>query len=75
MALPTVITNVCREYFGTHKIVRGHKQLVGNRCDACPLRAPCMKWGAAPARTTGELAESRATFEREARELLGKEAA
>jgi hypothetical protein len=75
MALPVFITDVCREYFGTHKTVRGKKQLVDNRCDSCPLRQPCLKFGAAPARTFGELDASRETFAAEARELLAKGAA
>jgi hypothetical protein len=71
MALPVFITDVCREHFGTHKIVRGKKQLVDNRCDSCPLRQPCLKFGAAPARSFAELDASREAFAVEAKAVLG----
>ena len=70
MSLAPHITAVCREYFGTHKIVRGTKQLVGNRCNSCPLRAPCLSWGGKPARTMEELRENGEVFAREASEIL-----
>lgn len=65
MPLPPVITDVCREFFGTRA-----KNLRDNRCGQCPLRGPCLKWGAAPARTFAEMTENRETFAAEAREVL-----
>ena len=69
------ITAVCREYFGKHKLVRGKKQLVDNRCDKCPLRAPCLSWGGKPARTMDELRENGEVFAAEALEILNARAA
>lgn len=70
MALPAVITAVCRVHFGTRA-----KKYRDNRCDACPLRAPCLKFGAAPARTLDELNQSRAEFAREATAIVAGKAA
>ena len=67
MSLSVRITTVCRSYFGT---VRNRK-LVGNRCDRCPLRTPCMAFGGAPARTFAELDEARAAFELAAERIAG----
>lgn len=64
------IRATCRAYFGRHAIRGGRKQLVDNRCDACPLRAPCLAFGTAPARTFEELDQARATFNAAAAEVL-----
>ena len=70
MALAPIITSTCAEYFGTHKTVRGKRELVGNRCDACPLRAPCLAWGLKPARTLDELHRNGDEFTAAAEEIL-----
>jgi hypothetical protein len=58
--IPAPITAICRAHFGRY--LGGGKWSPPNRCDSCPLRDPCMRKGAAPARTLEELAESRAAF-------------
>lgn len=70
MALAPIITSTCAEYFGTHKTVRGKTLLVGNRCDACPLRSPCLAWGAKPSRTLDELHSNGDEFAAAATEIL-----
>lgn len=73
MALATIITSTCAVYFGTHRKTASGTKLVGNRCDQCPLRSPCLTWGAKPARTLDELHRNNDEFAAQARELLGQE--
>lgn len=68
MSLSPRITAVCRAYFGTVR----HRKLVGNRCDQCPLRTPCMAFGGAPARTFAELDDTRAAFADAAEQIGGE---
>ncbi len=70
MTFSPLITAMCRDYFGRTVVRGGKRQLVDNRCNACPLRAPCLAFGGAPARTFAELEESREVFERAATGLL-----
>ena len=56
----TMITDICRAYFGRY--VGAGRWSPPNRCDSCPLREPCMRKGATPARTLEELNEARAAF-------------
>ena len=63
------ITAVCAAYFGTYDASRS-RWSPPNRCDACPLRAPCLTWGRAPARIEEELDAARAVFVRDAEALL-----
>lgn len=62
---PSLITDVCREFFGTY-IAKRSTWSPPNRCDSCPIRTPCNAHGGRPARTFEELSTSRATFVREA---------
>ncbi|MBA3397149.1 MAG: hypothetical protein H0T89_31260 [Deltaproteobacteria bacterium] len=66
MTLSPLIRSTCRDYFGRHVTRGGKRQLVDNRCNACPLRTPCLAFGGAPARTFGELEEAREVFARAA---------
>lgn len=71
VTLSPLITSTCRDYFGRHVIRGGRKHLVDNRCDKCPLRAPCLAFGGAPANTIEQLDKARVEFERAAVEVLG----
>lgn len=72
MPIPAHVTATCRAHFGHHATRNGRRQLVDNRCDSCPLRTPCLKWGGASARTVAELEENRAAFVTTAVALLGE---
>jgi len=64
VSLDPIITSTCREFFGRNVETRSGRRIhVDNRCDACPLRAPCLAWGGKPAHTIEQL--------REAAEILG----
>jgi hypothetical protein len=62
------IDAVCRVHYGRY--VGGGRWAPANRCDACPLRSPCMASGAAPAPTLEALQASRAQFRAEALAIL-----
>lgn len=62
------ISAVCSAYFGAYR--GAGRWSPPNRCDSCPLRAPCMTRGAAPARTDAELADNRRVFEGAAEAIL-----
>lgn len=67
--LPPAIAAVCRDYYGTY---RGNDRWSPpNRCGSCPLHAPCVARGSAPARTFAELDASREAFIIEAQRILG----
>lgn len=53
------IRTTCREFFGVY---RAGRQVVANRCGACPIAQPCKTWGAAPVRTFEELEAGRMRF-------------
>lgn len=66
--MTSAILDVCRDHFGMS--FGGGRWSPPNRCGSCPLRAPCLRWGSAPAHTVEQFAEARATFAAEAEEIL-----
>lgn len=66
--IPVEVAEVCRQWFGAYRSGRWSPP---NRCDSCPLRAPCMAWGIAPAHTQQQIAEARAVFVSASQKLLG----
>ncbi len=70
MTLSPLIRSTCRDYFGRLVTRGGKRQLVDNRCNACPLRTPCLTFGGSPARTFAELEELHASLERESVRLM-----
>lgn len=69
--LSTLVRATCHEYFGSVVVRAGRKQLVDNRCDRCPLRAPCVTWGGAPAHDEAALDAAAEVFNSAAAGLLG----
>lgn len=67
---PEELRAVCREFFGKYNAKR-KTWSPENRCDSCPLRAPCLRNGIAPARTMDELRTNVETFIAEGRKILG----
>lgn len=66
------IGKVCAEHYGAYV---GHgKWSPPNRCDSCPLRAPCFKRGATPAHSLDDMAAARDMFHREAADLINARA-
>jgi hypothetical protein len=60
MALARIITETCGKHFGPPK---------KNGCGTCPLRSPCVTWGAKPARTLDELHRNADEFAVDAEKL------
>lgn len=67
---PEELRATCHEFFGTYNAKR-KTWSPENRCDKCPLRAPCLRNGIAPARTLDELRTAQEVFIAEGRKILG----
>lgn len=67
------ISETCAAFYGRIVSRKGRREFVENRCDVCPLRAPCLVRGGAPAASMEQLVESRVQWERAAMKILEAE--